>query len=250
MAGRGRAPVTLTPEFIEALRHRYVETGQPVRDIIAEFGISLGRLNRLIEECRWPKRQDQPPRQLPPALRLLEETRLLGEQRSGALSSSRHPEVRAKPASKDDGHDEAEFRPHPSRLAAEPPLAPQDDGDGAETAAARIELLVMKELAAEEAVRARLGSAPRGVAEAERTARTLSILTQTLQNLQRLRAAGAAAGDFGKHQFDDDTNDDMPADLDEFRRELARRIEAFVASQPDDGDAADDHAQVVAPARS
>jgi hypothetical protein len=124
--------------------------------------------------------------------------------------------------------------PSPSRLGAAR-LAPQDDGEEAEREetdpAARIEQLVLKELAAEEAVRARLRHAPRPAADAERSARTLAILTQTLQNLQRLRAGQDSLGP------PDDDDDDMPADLDEFRYELARRIDAFVASRTDERDA-------------
>jgi hypothetical protein len=230
--------VQLSPEFIAALRHRYVETDQPVREIIAEFGISLGRLNRQIEKDGWPKRKDCPPRQLPAALRLLEEARLLAAQSASAAPLSiRHPEERAQRASKGDGPDGSEILgPHPSRLGAER-LAPQDDGDGL-NAAARIEQLVLKEIGAEEAVRAQIGNAPRAAADAERSARTLSILTQTLQNVQRLCAAqcSVANNNPGRSDFDDD----MPADLDEFRRDLARRIDAFVASRIDDGDAGRD----------
>jgi hypothetical protein len=109
---------------------------------------------------------------------------------------------------------------------------------------ARIERLVEDELAAEEAARRQLGLAPRAVAEAERVARTLASLTQTLLVLQRLRAsapqpAGATHDD-----------DDMPRDLDEFRRELARRIEAWAANRNDGGDAArSGEADVVGAAR-
>jgi hypothetical protein len=93
---------------------------------------------------------------------------------------------------------------------------------------------VLKELEAEEAARAQLGGAPRLAADAERSARTLSVLTQTLQNLQRLRAATASP----QSHIGSNDDDDMPADLDEFRRDLARRIDAFVASRTDGGDAA------------
>jgi hypothetical protein len=100
---------------------------------------------------------------------------------------------------------------------------------------------VLKEIAAEETVRAQLNAAPRKAADAARVARTLATLTQTLQMLRRLR--GEDDTDTG---YDDD---DMPIDLDEFRRELARRIEAFVASQPDGERADGDPAALVAPPR-
>ncbi len=93
-------------------------------------------------------------------------------------------------------------------------------GGGSAAAIERIERLVQQELDAEEAVRTRLGRLPRPPADAERVARTLATLTQTLHALQRLRCgvgAQSAANDY----------DDMPEDIDAFRIELARRIEAF-----------------------
>jgi hypothetical protein len=101
--------------------------------------------------------------------------------------------------------------------------------DAAASPVARIERLVEKEIAAEEALRAQLGAVPRPPAEAERAARTLSILTQPLHALARLRS-----GETGPAWNDDD---DMPADIDEFRRDLARRIDAFVASRTEPCDA-------------
>jgi hypothetical protein len=88
----------------------------------------------------------------------------------------------------------------------------------------RIEKLVERELAAEEAVRSQLGSLARVPADAERCARTLATLTQTLHALTRLR--GGVAPDSGSHD-----DDDMPKDIDEFRRELARRMREFVRSR-------------------
>ncbi|MFZ5733503.1 MAG: hypothetical protein ACOY4O_12265 [Pseudomonadota bacterium] len=55
--------------------------------------------------------------------------------------------------------------------------------------------------------------------EAERRARTLASLARTLGELRRLRA--------GEQKAKPD-DDDMPRDLDEFRRELSRRLEQVV----------------------
>ena len=63
---------------------------------------------------------------------------------------------------------------------------------------------------------------PRARHEAERCARTLSVLTQTLKTLQGMRAGVNAGG----HPIDDPVPEDI-----EFREELARRIEGFVASR-------------------
>lgn len=65
----------------------------------------------------------------------------------------------------------------------------------------------------------------------ERTARTLSILIRALHSLRELR------GDLPEPETsNDDDDDDMPADIDEFRRELARRINEFVKSRTEPGD--------------
>ena len=100
----------------------------------------------------------------------------------------------------------------------------------------RLERAVLAELATVEAMRASLGPLPQRWTDAERTARTLSLLTQTLQHLQRLRAGGAR----GVRSHHDNYDDDMPEDIDAFRYELARRIDAFVASRTGAGGAGGD----------
>jgi len=90
----------------------------------------------------------------------------------------------------------------------------------------RLHRAVLEELRAVEAMRAKLKRNP---VDAERTARTLSSLTETLQKLQRLQ------GTLPETELKDD--DDMPADIDEFRNELARRINAFVDSRTGGDDA-------------
>jgi hypothetical protein len=97
---------------------------------------------------------------------------------------------------------------------------------------------VLDELATVEAMHAQRGKLPERPVDAVRTAQTLSSLTETLQKLQRLRCALPPSG-----STDDD---DMPADIDEFRNELARRIEAFLESRPDEDDAGGDAARPVA----
>ena len=87
----------------------------------------------------------------------------------------------------------------------------------------RLHRAVLEELSAVEAMRARLKREPQNPVDAERTARTLSSLTETLQKLQRLQCT------LPETELKDD--DDMPVDIDEFRRELARRIRVFVESR-------------------
>ncbi len=102
----------------------------------------------------------------------------------------------------------------PPAAASEADAAPCEIGDGAlvsqlQTAVARVLPAI----------------------EMESAGRALGALTGTLRELNGLlrerqaAAAGAAAGRPG------DFDDDMPEDIDAFRFELARRINAFVASR-------------------
>jgi hypothetical protein len=77
----------------------------------------------------------------------------------------------------------------------------------------------------------RLGEAGQEAGDRERDARTLAVLVRTLREL--------AAFDEAAPQQPAVTEDDdpVPTDIDEFRRELARRIDALVASRTDGADA-------------
>lgn len=120
--------------------------------------------------------------------------------------------------------------PTPTVFAAaqtvDPP--PPGEGQGAEadpaTIGPRLQSAVARVLPAIEATIARLAAGPHHPREMEQAGRALSALTRTLRELNALlsqhHARDAAAGD-----------DDIPEDIDAFRHELARRIEAFVASR-------------------
>lgn len=94
--------------------------------------------------------------------------------------------------------------------------------------AERIAHAVQEEIGVVETMRAQLKGEPQSPQDSERIARTLSNLTETLQKLQRLQCTVPQTGSY---------DDDMPADIDEFRRALAQRIEAFVASRTESEDA-------------
>jgi len=117
---------------------------------------------------------------------------------------------------------------------AEEELGPRFRGDervetpSHDTTVERLEAAVLKELSTVETMRASLGEEPQRPIDAERTARTLSVLTETISKLRRLRMAARPQQEA--------TYDDMPADIDEFRNELTRRIDALVASEPDEKD--------------
>ena len=92
---------------------------------------------------------------------------------------------------------------------------------------ARLHRAILDELAAVETLHMNLKGRPQDAAGAARTARTLSSLTATLHKLQSLQCTPANSGS---------DHDDIPADIDEFRNELARRIDTFVASRTDQRD--------------
>jgi hypothetical protein len=73
--------------------------------------------------------------------------------------------------------------------------------------------------------------------EAERRARTLASLARTLSEVMKLRAITRAAATETAKPADDDT---IPRDLDEFRRELSRRLEFMVAAAAPVSAAGDD----------
>jgi hypothetical protein len=107
--------------------------------------------------------------------------------------------------------------------------APQGDGESGEQDAtqniARFTQVVMAHLDEFEAMRRDGKLLPKHHLA---TARAISILTEAFNKLQRLRAAQP-----GQNH---DDNSDMPADLDEYRLELTRRIRQFLRSRSAGGD--------------
>jgi hypothetical protein len=186
-----------SPELEARGRYLFEETEAAMADIAFELGIHKGTVPVVARRRGW-KRYVPPPRDVLPATRILVEAESLERQREIAQSG---PEVeRAQP----DG----------------------GSGEFESDIVARLRRAVLNELTAIESLRDRLKNEPQSRVAAERTARTLSTLTDTLQKLQRLQYAVPASG----------SRYDIPADIDEFRNELARRIEAFVASRTDEGD--------------
>jgi len=124
------------------------------------------------------------------------------------------PRVARKPAPKSKGRGTRKTESSKANDAM-PPLA---------GTVARLHRAILDELAVVETLHANLDGRPQDATGAARTARTLSSLTATLQKLQSLQRTPANPGP---------DHDDMPADIDEFRNELARRIDTFVASRTD-----------------
>jgi molecular chaperone GrpE (heat shock protein) len=208
-------------------RHRFERTDESVASIAADFGIRATSMHRLAKRLGWV-RYERRPRDLPAAACLLAQAE---ELEAAAHSLEHRPEERAGPSCADDSSLSA-ARMEEGEVAVQAPAAPADELPPFSNAVERLYRAVLEELSAVENLRTRLKREPLSAIDAERTARTVSSLTETLQKLQRLQCAAPQSGSF---------DDDMPADIDEFRRELARRIEIFVASRTnveDGGDSA------------
>jgi len=196
------------PELCASVIDQYLHTDKSTELIARDHAINERDVTRIRHAAGVPARGARV-RSLPPAMVALVEARALLRAPGGGPCD----DANAPPT------------PDPS-----PPLAALVVGG--EPAIDRIQRLVEQELAAEEASRAQFGLLPRAPGDAERCARTLAILTRTLHALARLRGGATEQG--LRH------DDDVPADIDEFRRDLARRIDAFVAAETHGQDAHSD----------
>ena len=210
------AKKTFTPEQIETARRLYDDPQTPLQDVAASLRITRRTLDARIVEWGWPVRTAPPER---------------NSNRARGTSSRRATKADPK----------ARKRPNRKRPNAEPkPAKPAKPNAGEridsaswplrsrEALAVRVQRVVERELDAIDSILGVLGAADS--AEAERSARTLASLARALKEVMRLAAPEQAS--------DPDEDDPVPRDLDEFRRELARRIEALAAEA--EGQAAGD----------
>lgn len=203
--------VRYAEDFLAALRQRYEQTDQPMRSLAREFSIGISTLSAIVERHGWVKRSQR--KRGRPEASLVSEAQALMESlpaRGGVSADSGLAfSLEAPPT------------PDPS-----PPRAARVEG-GEQTAAERLEALLLKEIAAEEVAREALGNEPRLRTEADACARRLAVMTQTLQTLQKIRETQP----IGNARCQCSEYDDIPEDMDAFRDELARRINAFVKSR-------------------
>ena len=238
-----------TPALLANVRRRYEHTDEILSTMAADLGCCKTTLRGIAKREGWV-RYRAPPRDLLPAARLLERAEALAVStlppRSGG--EGRPPELAWQAEA--DGVGGVESKLAPPTPDPSPPFAARTGGGEGEAAACAIPVItpeqlrtaiaalhadVSKELVDFKAFRAGLDPASFGLLERERVARTLAGLSATLHKLQVMRA-NAEAGHATAINESDFAYDDMPADLDEFRRELARRIDALLAEPPDDGD--------------
>ena len=208
----GRRRSYYTPEFLAEAKRRIETTLQSTTSIATDLGVHNSILWRLVDRYGWVRPEGSLRlRGLSPVMRLAAEAE--------ELSASAHSRERGNPVSDTQALEPAALGPRFRGDERAEIISPDT------STIDRLEAAVLKELSVVEKMRASLGAEPLRPMDAERTARTLSMLTETLSKLRRLRLGAQQPG----HTEDDDI-----LDIDAFRLDLARRIEAFVASQPDD----------------
>ena len=212
----GRQPRGYAPEMLAELRRRYVDTDEPVARIADQIGVHRDTVELLARKQGWPLRKDRPPRELPVTMQMSADAAATLQQARAADTGAA-----AAPPAPALSSESAPLAPEPD--PSEPPLGPAPDPA---LLALRLELAVEQQLRKVETLHedATLGGSR--AAEAERIARTLAALTQTLFKVRQLRDPERALSA---------ADDEMPADAELFRCELARRIEAFVGGRADGG---------------
>ena len=217
-------------------RWLYEQTALPVSDLIAYVGCGRTCFFKTVREQGWAPRRDRRPPFKANACKLrrmqrdYEETDKMIAEITASHDCSQRTLYRLR----------KELDWMPRRILA-PPLRPEpadasSSVGGAEpprdqaAIGAEVQRTIELELEAISQILQRMGgSTDARQARAERAARTLAILTRTLNEVKRMRVA--AAKDVLPASARDSDDDRMPRDRDEFRQEVARRIDAFVASR-------------------
>jgi hypothetical protein len=218
-----------TPEAWAKIRHDYEHTDRPIEDICAEHGISVPKLRYRIKRWGWNRRKLPIPREGPPPVARIE------RQPTTVAAWETMTPAPTLPLSGGGSEIAAHF---PAGGDADDPLPSKEREENAPAAIVpRLQSAVARVLPAIEATIARLAGGANNPRDMEQASRALGSLTRTLRELNALLAQHK-----GRLEAAHDDDDDMPEDLDAFRYELARRINAFVASrtnedgaQPDSG---------------
>ncbi|WP_408090851.1 hypothetical protein [Rhodoplanes sp. SY1] len=213
-------PRVWTPELLAALRHSVETTDRALSAIAKAHAIPRSTFYSLVRREGWHRPGADPHAE--PA-RASAQPCARKTSRPRARKKARRPRSCRAPAAAR----EPTASPPPPSL-----VAPPSTSDLAE----RLERAVAREIAALEASRSappepagtvRKSTAQRSAAsDTERVVRSLERLTDTLAKVRRLR-----------EPVPSDPDDDLPRDIDEFRRVLARRIEQLVRGGADRDDA-------------
>lgn len=196
----------IPPALLNQLRYEYEETNTPIADLAVRADMSTWTFHRCVRDLKWSMR-------VPGRGGVRHSTPLstFAGKREAAVAGSKGAST--KPSRVDSTCSESV----PS--SSGPARAPLDR----QQLAARIQRSIERELDAIERVLDLLQ--PQNGNEAERAARTLAALARTLREVATLDTDPAAEAD-----PDDDAG---PRDMEEFRRELTRRMESIIAERAD-----------------
>jgi hypothetical protein len=183
-------PRQIAPALVTEARRLYEDTNVPVRDIAALVGLSERTFYTRVHKWKWRMRCDRIPN--------------AALDRAAAVDS-------AKP----------ELPPERSETAE---TLRYEQGADTASLAERLQRAVERELAAVEALIARLGNAADHDADAERSARTLGTLSRVLRELAKLQRDE-------KPESESSDSEDEFRDLEEFRAELAERLDRLRRSR-------------------
>ncbi len=239
---------TLTSETWTQIRYDYEHTERPIAAICAEHGISSGTLRDRMRRWGWTRRRPPIPREGPPPLPApaVEIARVGDVDASSALDGgSPHPAASR-------GQVYAGCVNLPAALGVDPPppgegeggagalvvaagedAAPSEIDDGA--LVPRLKGAVARVLPAIEVIVGKLAAGAMHPREMERAGRALGVLTRTLRELNALLGERRPPADTpaSKPAVEEDEG---PRDLEAFRIELTRRMNAIVAARTENAE--------------
>jgi len=250
---RGARRLNITPKLKADIRRRYEHTPERLGTMAADCGCCGETVRAMAKREGWV-RYEPPPRDLSPAARLRMRAEALSQHDAVSLYPPLEGEGRETERSEDErgGVSEQGSSPPPGAFGADlPPPGGGEEreaGGGEESSAdnapdpAAIATQMLHEVRGFlddiRAKRKRMKREGYAKHELQAVSRVIADCSASLQRLQ-LTAQRAAAAETNAQQTDQETAyDDVPADLDEFRNELARQIDALFEDAPDEGDRA------------
>jgi DNA-binding Lrp family transcriptional regulator len=183
----------IAPDLLAEARRLYEQTLAPVADIADMIGLSRSNFYKRVREEGWRGRRAN--------AGIFRFTRALSGSAVMALTGEPAVQPRAEPEVTKD-------TVSPEQRAA---------------LALRIQQIVEREMDAVERILANIQ--PADQLEAEHSARTLASVSRTLREIAALNKPDEAMAP------DEADDDPVPREIDEFRRELARRIRGFIEAR-------------------
>ncbi len=238
---RSRRKFAYTPELLADCRYRIEQTDESIVSIARDYGVGEKAIRNLMKDEGWTKFPTEQ-RDLPAAVKLRRRAAALVE-----MAAASTPFVPAQAGTQFLTAEQAAPGSPLARGRADEGAPPAQEPHAqlpAIIAAGIAEALgdVQNLLAEVRSLRA-AKTPPRTVLDLQRLAQTYATLNGALRDL--VSAQEKLAPRDQQPSNEGTTDDDLPADPDAFRDELARRIRAFVAGRRSRGDAGADAAAPV-----